>query len=151
MPFGRRHGRSRSSIPSLPPPSPVDSRPRAFWQRFHPHAEIIALLRARIEQEPVEAGQAVQWCVTHGVRGPIDARLINWEPDYEEPYYRELAAHSKRVYLFRNEYCFYLRARSLLKFRSLATRATYSIHRIRWRLSCGVTPGLRGARYGAKR
>ena len=79
---------------------------RAFWQRFHPHAEMVALLRARIEQEPVEAGEAARWCLSRGVCSPVDARLINWEPDYEESYYRQLAARAKVVYLFRNEYLF---------------------------------------------
>ncbi len=79
---------------------------RAFWNHFHPHAEVVALLRARIEQEPLEAGEAAQWCLSRGVCGPVDARLINWEPDYEESYYRQLAAHAKAIYLFRNEYLF---------------------------------------------
>jgi hypothetical protein len=79
---------------------------RAFWQHFHPHAEVVALLRARIEQEPVESDQAAQWCLSRGVRAPVDARLINWEPDYEESYYQELAVRAKAVYLFRNEYLF---------------------------------------------
>ena len=79
---------------------------RAFWRHFHPHAEVVALLRARVEQESVEAGEAAHWCLSRGVRAPVDARLINWEPDYEESYYRELAARAKAVYLFRNEYLF---------------------------------------------
>ena len=79
---------------------------RAFWHRFHPHAEVVALLRARIEQEPIEARQATEWCMSRGVRAPIDARLINWEPDYDESYYRELAARAKAVFLFRSEYLF---------------------------------------------
>lgn len=79
---------------------------RGFWHRFHPRAEVVALLRAHIEQEPIEAGQAAQWCIARGVRAPIDARLINWEPDYDESYYRELAARAKAVYLFRHEYLF---------------------------------------------
>lgn len=79
---------------------------RAFWKHFHPHAEIVALLRARIEEEPIEAQQAADWCVQRGVRAPVDARRINWEPDYDESYYRELAGRAKAVYLFRNEYLF---------------------------------------------
>lgn len=79
---------------------------RLFWQRFHPHADAVALLRARVEREPVEAGAAEQWCLAHGVPGPIDTRLINWKPDYEECYYRELASRAQRIYLFRNEYLF---------------------------------------------
>ncbi len=64
------------------------------------------MLRARIEQQPIEAGQAAEWCISRGVRAPIDARLINWEPEYDESYYRELAARAKAVYLFRSEYLF---------------------------------------------
>ncbi|MBV9082256.1 MAG: hypothetical protein JOZ62_06255 [Acidobacteriaceae bacterium] len=79
---------------------------RAFWDHFHPHADVVALLRARLEQEAIEAQQAAEWCHTHGVRPPVEARWINWEPDYEEVFYRELAARARAVYLFRNEYLF---------------------------------------------
>jgi hypothetical protein len=79
---------------------------RAFWEHFHPHADIVALLRARLEHEPIEAQQAAEWCHAHGVRPPIEARWVNWEPDYEECFYRELAARARAVYLFRNEYLF---------------------------------------------
>jgi hypothetical protein len=79
---------------------------RAFWEHFHPHSDIVALLRARLEQEAIEAQQAAEWCCAHGVRPPIDSRWINWEPDYEECFYRELAARARAVYLFRNEYLF---------------------------------------------
>jgi hypothetical protein len=79
---------------------------RAFWEHFHPHADAVALLRARLEQEAIEAQQAAEWCHAHGVRPPVEARWINWEPDYEEALYRELAARARAVYLFRNEYLF---------------------------------------------
>ena len=79
---------------------------RAFWEHFHPHADIVALLRARLEQEAMEAQQAAEWCHAHGVRAPVEARWVNWEPDYDEGVYRELAARARAVYLFRNEYLF---------------------------------------------
>jgi hypothetical protein len=79
---------------------------RAFWGHFHPHADVVALLRARLEQEAIEAQQAAEWCHVHGVRPPVEARWINWEPDYEEVFYRELAADARAIYLFRNEYLF---------------------------------------------
>jgi hypothetical protein len=79
---------------------------RSFWEHFHPHADIVALLRARLEQEAIEAQEAAAWCQAHGVRPPLEARWINWEPDYEEAFYRELAARARAVYLFRNEYLF---------------------------------------------
>ena len=79
---------------------------RSFWEHFHPHADIVALLRARLEQEAIEAQEAAAWCQAHGVRPPVEARWINWEPDYEEAFYRELAARARAVYLFRNEYLF---------------------------------------------
>jgi hypothetical protein len=79
---------------------------RAFWERFHPHADTVALLRAQLEQESIESQQAAQWCHEHGVQAHVEARWINWEPDYEEAFYRELAARARAVYLFRNEYLF---------------------------------------------
>ena len=79
---------------------------RAFWEHFHPYADLVALLRARLEQEAIEAQQAADWCHAHGVRPPVEARRINWEPDYEECFYRELAVRARAVYLFRNEYLF---------------------------------------------
>jgi hypothetical protein len=81
---------------------------RTLWEHFHPHADIVALLRARLEQEAIEAQQAAEWCHAQGVRPPIEARWVNWGPDYEECFYRELAARARAVYLFRNEYLFVL-------------------------------------------
>lgn len=80
----------------------------AFWERFRPHADRIALLRSRIEREPVEASEARAWCVEQGLSGPIDVRLVNWHPDYQEIYYRELASRARQIYLFRSEYVFVL-------------------------------------------
>ncbi|MGH9655961.1 MAG: hypothetical protein ACRD6B_21160, partial [Bryobacteraceae bacterium] len=79
---------------------------RLFWRCFHPYADVVALLRARIEREPVKAEDAAQWCLAHGVTGPIDSRLINWERDYEDRYYQQLASRAQQIYLLRNEYLF---------------------------------------------
>lgn len=80
----------------------------AFWERFRPHADQIGLLRSRIEREPVEAHEARAWCLEQGLSGTIDVRLVNWHPDYQEIYYRELASRARQIYLFRNEYLFVL-------------------------------------------
>ncbi len=100
---------------------------RAFWEHFHPHAEVVALLRARLEQQPMEAAEAAQWCESRGVRPPVEARWINWEPDYEEAYYRELAARAKAIYLFRNEYLF-LFEQTVLSEIPRAGHASYVFH-----------------------
>lgn len=80
----------------------------AFWERFSPHADRIALLRSRIEREPVEEREAHAWCVEQGLSASIDVRLVSWHPDYHEVFYRELASRARQIYLFRNEYVFVL-------------------------------------------
>lgn len=100
---------------------------RVFWNRFHPHADLVALLRAHVEREPMEAEQAVQWCLSRGVCPPVEARWINWEPDYEESYYRELTARAQAVYLFRNEYLFVFE-QTIISEIPRAGRASYIFH-----------------------
>ena len=100
---------------------------RVFWHRFHPHADQVALLRAHLEQEPMEAEHAVQWCLSSGIRPPVEARWINWEPDYEEAYYRELAARAQAIYLFRNEYLFVF-GQTVIAEIPRAGRASYVFH-----------------------
>lgn len=101
------------SISTLAVKSPTDlarkvEQARIFWERFRPHADKVALLRSRIEREPVEVREARQWCQDQGLPANIDVRLVNWHPDYEELYYRELASRAQQIYLFRNEYLFVL-------------------------------------------
>jgi hypothetical protein len=79
-----------------------------FWERFRPHADKVALLRSHMEREPVDMTEAWQWCRGQGLPESIDVRLVNWHPDYEESYYRELAARAQKIYLFRKEYLFVL-------------------------------------------
>jgi hypothetical protein len=100
---------------------------RVFWNRFHPHADLVALLRAHLEREPMEAEQVLQWCLSHGVHPPLEARWINWEPDYEESYYREWAARAQAVYLFRNEYLF-VWEQTIISEIPRAGRASYIFH-----------------------
>jgi len=66
-----------------------------FWKRFGPYAEQVALLRARMEREPVEMKEARRWCEEQGPPAHIDVRFVNWHPDYQEFYFQELARRAQ--------------------------------------------------------
>jgi hypothetical protein len=102
-----------AAISTLAVKLPIDltrkvEQARNFWERFRPHADKLALLRSRIECEPVAVSEAQQWCRDQELPAGIDVRRLNWYPDYEEHYYRELASRAEQIYLFRNEYLFVL-------------------------------------------
>lgn len=41
-----------------------------------------------------------------GVPGDFDVAQITWRPDYDPFFYRQLAKHAARLFLFRDEYIF---------------------------------------------
>ena len=45
-------------------------------------------------------------CAGLGIPGDFDVALINWKPDYDPFYYKQLCKRARRLYLFRSEYIF---------------------------------------------
>jgi hypothetical protein len=79
---------------------------RETHHRFGQFAEALDQIRARIESTPVERADLQKMCVAAGIPGDFDVALINWKPEYEAFYYKQLCKRARHVYLFRSEYIF---------------------------------------------
>jgi hypothetical protein len=77
---------------------------RKSYHRFGKFSDALAKIRARIDREPLERGQLCSLCWNLGIPGNFDIAQINWQPDYDAFFYRELCKRARRLYLFRSEY-----------------------------------------------
>jgi hypothetical protein len=76
------------------------------YHRFGQFAEVLDLIRARIESAPLERGDLQKLCAALGMPCDFDVSLITWRPDYDAFYYKQLFKRARRLYLFRSEYIF---------------------------------------------
>jgi len=97
---------------------------RETHHRFGQFAEALDQIRARIESNPIERADLQKMCVAAGIPGDFDVALINWKPEYEAFYYKQLCKRARRVYLFRSEYVFDCEAAVLVEVPRLG-HATY--------------------------
>jgi curved DNA-binding protein CbpA len=74
--------------------------------RFGQFSEALEHIRARIESAPTERADLQKMCLVAGIPGDFDIALINWKPEYEGFYYKQLCKRARHVYLFRSEYIF---------------------------------------------
>ena len=79
---------------------------RKSYHRFGEFSDALAKIRARIEREPMEREQLRSLCWDLGIPGNFDIAQINWKPDYDPFFYRQLSrpsaadvSLSRRVYL----------------------------------------------------
>ena len=77
---------------------------RKSYHRFGEFADALAKSRARIEREPLEREHLRSLCWNLGIPGDFDIAQINWQPDYDAFFYRELGKRARRLYLFGSEY-----------------------------------------------
>lgn len=77
---------------------------RKTYYRFGRYSRVFDLIRARIEREPVEKRELERLLAQYGVPGDFDVAQINWQPDYDPFFYKQLAKRARRLYLFREEY-----------------------------------------------
>ncbi|MGD0227374.1 MAG: hypothetical protein ABSF71_34050 [Terriglobia bacterium] len=77
---------------------------RKSYHRFGEFADALAKIRARIEREPLEREHLRSLCWNLGIPGDFDIAQINWQPDYDAFFYRELGKRARRLYLFGSEY-----------------------------------------------
>ena len=77
---------------------------RSRYHLFGKFSEALAKIRARIEREPLEREHLRSLCWNLGFPGDFDIAQINWRPDYDPFFYRELCKRVRRLYLFRSEY-----------------------------------------------
>ncbi len=79
---------------------------RKSYHRFGEFSDALAKIRARIEREPMEREQLRSLCWDLGIPGNFDIAQINWKPDYDPFFYRQLSRRARQIYLFRDEYIF---------------------------------------------
>jgi curved DNA-binding protein CbpA len=97
---------------------------RETHHRFGQFADALDQIRARIESNPIERADLQKMCVAAGIPGDFDVALINWKPEYEAFYYKQLCKRARHVYLFRSEYIFDCEAAVLVEVPRLG-HATY--------------------------
>jgi curved DNA-binding protein CbpA len=97
---------------------------RETHHRFGQFAEALDQIRARIESAPIDRADLEKMRVAAGIPGNFDVALINWKPEYEAFYYKQLCKRGRHVYLFRSEYIFDCEAAVLVEVPRLG-HATY--------------------------
>jgi hypothetical protein len=79
---------------------------RRTHHRFGQFADALDRIRVRIESTPIERADLQKLCAGLDIPGDFDVALINWKPDYDTFYYKQLCKRARRLYLFRSEYIF---------------------------------------------
>jgi hypothetical protein len=79
---------------------------RETYHRFGQFTDALDQIRVRIESAPIERADLQEMCIAAGIPGDFDVALINWKPEHEAVYYKQLCKRARRVYLFRSEYIF---------------------------------------------
>jgi hypothetical protein len=78
------------------------------YHRFGEYSAALAQIRQRIGSQAVEKSELEKMCTVLHIPGDFDVSLINWRPDYDRFFYRQLSRRARRIYLFRTEYIFEL-------------------------------------------
>jgi hypothetical protein len=97
---------------------------RKTYHRFGQFSDALARIRERIEREPMERGDLQRICWDLGIPGDFDIAEINWRPDYDHFFYRQLCRRARSLYLFRDEYIFALETAAVVETPQLG-HATY--------------------------
>ncbi|HLY62539.1 MAG TPA: hypothetical protein VKV95_17495 [Terriglobia bacterium] len=79
---------------------------RKTYHRFGQFSDALDRIRVRIQREPVERDELRRLCWDLCIPGDFDIAQINWKPDYDAFFYRQLCRRARRLYLFRDEYVF---------------------------------------------
>ena len=79
---------------------------RTAYRRFGQYSAALDRVRARIECQAVEKTELERICSELRIPGDFDVAEINWRPDYDRFFYRQLSRRARRIYLFRDEYIF---------------------------------------------
>jgi hypothetical protein len=97
---------------------------RTTYHRFGQFSDAIARIRERIEREPMERGNLERICWDLGIPGDFDIARITWRPDYDHFFYLQLCRRARHLYLFRDEYVFFLETAAVVETPQLG-HATY--------------------------
>jgi hypothetical protein len=79
---------------------------KATHHRFGRYSRALDQIRLCLEHRAVEKTELERMCSEVHLPGDFDVAQINWRPDYDPFFYRQLSRRARRIYLFRNEYIF---------------------------------------------
>jgi len=97
---------SRLSV-KVPPELESDiERARSMYRRFGRYSRALDQIRLCLEHKAIERKELEKMCCELGIPCDFDVSQINWHPDYDPLFYRELLERARRTYLFRGEYIF---------------------------------------------
>ena len=79
---------------------------KTTYHRFGQYSHALDQIRLRLEHRAVERAELQRMCSEMRIPGDFDVAQINWRPDYDPFFYRQLSRRARRIYLFREEYIF---------------------------------------------
>jgi hypothetical protein len=79
---------------------------RTTYHRFGQYSRALDQIRLRLEHRAVERAELEGMCAELRLPGDFNVCQINWRPDYDPIFYRQLSHRARRIYLFRDEYIF---------------------------------------------
>src|SRR3974377_1646664 len=79
---------------------------RTTYHRFGQYSHALDQIRLRLEHRAVERAELERMCAELRLPGDFDVAQINWRPDYDPFFYRQLSRRARRIYLFREECIF---------------------------------------------
>ncbi len=81
-------------------------RARSSYLRFGQYSRALDQIRICLKHRAVERAELQGMCADLHLPPDFDVAQINWQPDYDEFFYRHLSRHARRLYLLRGEYIF---------------------------------------------
>ena len=83
----------------------VDTARRTYL-RFGQCSAALDRIRTCIQCQAMEKAELEKVCSELPIPGDFNVAQINWRPDYDPFFYRQLSRRARRIYLFRDEYIF---------------------------------------------
>jgi hypothetical protein len=81
-------------------------RARTIHGLLGEHADLVARIRAEVQEQPVEHSQIQEWFDHLGASTHLKPQHVTWRPDYEPYYFDQLRKGATTWFLFRDEYLF---------------------------------------------
>ena len=79
---------------------------RQTYHRIGQYSRALDQVRLALEHRAIEKAELQKMCSHLHIPADFDIVDINWRPDYDPFFYRQLSRRSRKIYLFRAEYIF---------------------------------------------
>jgi len=76
------------------------------YRHFGQYSRALDQIRLCLEHHALEKQELAHMCSKLRIPTDFDIAQINWRPDYDAFFYRQLSSRARRIYLFRAEYIF---------------------------------------------